>query len=716
MCELLTVPLKRGSDVDLVRPLTRWVSSNYNTTENPIDASLAVAELNQMRQNVVKLTDRGERGLLVSANYYDQISALEEKGLANELPISFKWKDAFDHSRRSSSSKRIMSLSIPNIAYEKACILFNIGALNSWIAADQDLESGEGLQKTLKRLQISAGIFDCLKDTIEATIQQHPTSDMKIDSLGVLTELMVAQAQEIVVRKAINDKMKDGIIAKLCAQCDVLFYNLAQSMQTDKGVWPPGWLTIVTKKQVFYSGLAQYHHSRLCNEQTAIGEEIARLRFAKKLFATLMQGGSTNLCNVKEWMKRTDVVLTNACKDNDCIYSDKIPDEKDLTPLGKAAVAKPSTFAPPLGNPDAPCLFDMLAPIAVIRSIALFDAKMAKLKVNEVDKLREATNSLNHVLSSLNLPAALEDAKGNELPTSLKSKASSIQHAGGTKAITSLNNALPDLANRNTAVLDECERLLMEQKGAEEQIKSQYKDDWNRKSFSQIDAHFQTILKYKKLIHNATMADNLVKDKIEAHTVFLDMLSKGTVYLEATVPSAEETNLPDLPIAQKLREQMDEVENIKAERIVLESELSSINPDMKSVFSNIFSKDGVILEEDVSLEALEREFGPLQKEMKDNINRQDALISKIRTNQVILFKENVFGSSVREEMFKQLAAAHDAYFELKGHAQEGTKFYNDLTRSLVNFQNVVKDFCFALDTEKEDMMNDLTSPIFYDAK
>jgi len=49
------------------------------------DFASSLSELNQMRQAIVKLKDRNEVGLLLTANYYDQISALEAK-IGNKGP------------------------------------------------------------------------------------------------------------------------------------------------------------------------------------------------------------------------------------------------------------------------------------------------------------------------------------------------------------------------------------------------------------------------------------------------------------------------------------------------------------------------------------------------------------------------------------------------------------------------------------------------------
>ena len=67
MTDIITVPLKRGIDVDLVRPMSRWIASTFSTADNPVDVSSSINELNKMRQIVARLSDRGEAGLLAAA-------------------------------------------------------------------------------------------------------------------------------------------------------------------------------------------------------------------------------------------------------------------------------------------------------------------------------------------------------------------------------------------------------------------------------------------------------------------------------------------------------------------------------------------------------------------------------------------------------------------------------------------------------------------------
>ena len=64
-------------------------------------------------------------------------------------------------------------------------------------------------------------------------------------------------------------------------------------------------------------------------------------------------------------------------------------------------------------------------------------------------------------LSSLNLPAALEDQSGQKVPQSVLDKAQQVQQLGGMAHIDSLIDGLPDLLLRNRETLDEVLLILV---------------------------------------------------------------------------------------------------------------------------------------------------------------------------------------------------------------------------------------------------------------
>jgi len=711
MTYLLTVPLKRGSDTDVIGPLKRWIQATFGASDTPEDIGASLASLHKMRQGVVKLTERGESGLISTSNYYDQVVALEAKIPLNEVQIVFKWKDAFD---RGGIFGGKISLSLSSIAYERVCVLFNVGAYNTGVASDQNLESTEGLQKATKMLQSAAGIFSHLKETVVGAIQTDPTPDLEPETLGVVADLMLAQAQEMVTLKAINDNMRSAIVAKLCSQCEDMYSNVMRAMQKEavRSLWDSEWLPNISGKQAIYKGLAQYHQSKVCGEKKEVGEEIARLEYAKRLLSTGIERGQPGLCGAKDWLRKVERDLTEAKKNNDFIYHERIPDERTLAAVPKAAVAKPTPLPDRLGNASAALLFDALVPVAVHQACETYETRKTEVARREVGKLKEATVLMNELLSSMNLPAALEDTKGNELPQSLKDKADSVKDAGGADTLVKLVQELPELLTRNTEILDESERLLKEEKDSDDKLRSQYKERWSRTPSDKLTATFnQNAQKYRTIINNATQADNVVKDKFQTHRDNIEAMTGGAAGLQTIVPNSAGGgggSGATLPIARTLREQMDQVEAIKNAREVIESELKNAKPEMRNVFLEAYHKDGVIPEQ-ISTESLARVFGPLQNQVEDSIKNQETLMEQVQKNYEVFTQQSGGSDNSRDEKMKQLAAAHDAYFELKGNLQEGMKFYNDLTQLLVTFQTKVNDFCFARKTEKDELLKDLTT-------
>lgn len=146
--------------------------------------------------------------------------------------------------------------------------------------------------------------------------------------------------------------------------------------------------------------------------------------------------------------------MTEVKKDNDFIYHERIPDIKSLEPIGKANVAKLLTMSQPL-NPNFKDLFEDLMPVAVHHALSSYEIRRNELVNTEISKLREMTQVLNTVLASLNLPAAIEDTSGTEVPQSLLDKASYVRQAGGIQALETAMNELPDLLQRNRDILDE---------------------------------------------------------------------------------------------------------------------------------------------------------------------------------------------------------------------------------------------------------------------
>ncbi|CAG0880578.1 unnamed protein product [Cyprideis torosa] len=713
MTDLLAVPLKKASEVSLIQPLRTIIASTFSTADKREGDQFreAIEELNTLRSNAAwKTLDKHESSLETLCRYHDQVASLEAKIPPGEVNIQFKWKDAFD---RGSLFGARLNLTIPSFSYERVCVLFNIAALQTQIAAAQNRQHDEGLKVATKYMQSASGIFNYLKGSVLAAIQREPTPDLNPDTLAALSALCLAQAQELIVFKATQDRMKSGSLAKVCAGTEELYAEALKLMQKEscKAIWEKEWLPLVAGKQGAFHGLTEMHQGAVCEQKKAIGEQISRLQFALDLLKQAQsRSGVTGF--FAEDIARIERSLQSARKDNDFIYHERVPDPKLLEPIQKMSVAKPTPMKEQLST-NFTDLFAALVPVQVIQACVQFDLRKAEIVNQEVGKVKEATQLLNGVLVSLNLPAALEDSSGQAIPQSLREKAAAVREGGGVEYLRTKMAEMPELLQRNLEILNECERLLQEEGDSDIQLRSQFGTRWTRMESAKLTEPFQNnAKKYREIVNNAMRADETVKTKFQSHESGMELLSRSEAELESQMISGGGGGSVAGQGASTLRRLMDQVDALKAEREVLESELRNATVNMRPVFVNALSQEGSIQEQAISVEKLGEVYGPLQKEVKDSLERQEQLIAEIKSAHEAFVAERGGGSGgARESQLKDLAAAHDAFVELKQNLTEGAKFYNDLTHLLLTFQNKISDFCFARKTEKEELMKDLTSSL-----
>ncbi|KAL3043907.1 hypothetical protein OYC64_003705 [Pagothenia borchgrevinki] len=712
MATFISVPLKKSSEVELVKPLSKFVTATYPAGEEQAEYLRSVEELNKLRKSALgRPLDKHESSLEILLRYYDQLCSVEPKFpfSENQLCLTFTWKDAFDKGSLFSGS---VKLALASIGYEKTCVLFNAAALASQIASEQNLDNDEGLKTAAKFYQLASGAFGHIRDTVLSALNREPTMDISPETVGTLSNIMLAQAQEVFFLKAASDKMKDAVIAKLANQA-ADYYGDAFKQCQYKDNLPKEVLPVLAAKHCIMQANAELHQSILAKQKKRFGEEIARLQHAAELVKTVATSHDEYV-SVKDLTEKINRALTAAKKDNDFIYHDRVPEVKDLEHIGKAALVKPTAITPPLSQKFAD-LFEKMVPMAVQQSMSNYGQRKAETVNRLVGTMREATNLCNGVLASLNLPAALEDLSGDSIPQSIAEKARAVVQLGGLQSIEQLIRDLPELLTRNREILDEALKMLNDEETTDNELRSKFNQRWNRTPSGDLYKPLRAEgSNFSNILDKAVQADQVVRDRYNAHCDMITLLCKPENELNAAIPSANPTKtLQGSEVVNVLRSQLAQLDEMKRERETLEGEIKAVTFDMSAVFLTSLAQDGAISEEQMSLSKLDQLYGAYNQRVQATLRTQEELLGQVQTShqEFSSLKQSNTEANQREEVLKKLASAHDSYVEISNNLREGTKFYNDLTEILLKFQNKCSDIVFARKTERDELLKDLQQSI-----
>ncbi|XP_064396654.1 programmed cell death 6-interacting protein-like isoform X2 [Halichondria panicea] len=709
---LLAVPSKSTKSVDFSQAFLRFIGNNYEDT--PSRYNEPIKEFQTLREStVVRSPDKHETGLDLIARYYDQLCAIESKLPVSEgqIRIKFSWQDAFYSGGIFGGTK---SASQPSSTYEQCCVLFNIGALQSQIAKSQNFDSDEGIKNAAKHFQGAAGTFQLLQEKVFAHLQTAPTPDLSAESTTALIQLMLGQAQETFCIKASRDKIKDAVVAKVAMQASDLYADAYSNMQVGsvKSMWDKSWLQIVVAKQLYFHAVAQHRLGKVAQADKSFGTAVARMGKAVALLQEAEKRGEGAFKGYELTASlRRDHEAVN--KDNNFIYNDLVPDFGTLEPPGKATLAKAVKFSSPSSNFQD--LFSELMPLSVNQALSTYNGKKDALVQEELDKLRAATHNINELLASKNLPAAIEDTGGNELPESLREKAEGVQVQGGLSSLEEKFYGLPELLTRNKEILTETNRILDEEEREDSELRERFKERWKRQASSQLTEPLRKeVNKFLNILDNATRADGIVKEKFENNREAMALLSRPVGEIQASLPQAgaQAAVLSGSQAVQDLRCLMEEVKTLKAEREVIERTMRDPVGDIVSKFMVSLRDLGDVDEEAISEAHLRSEYGRLQQQVIESLQKQQGLEGRIMAAATAFEQEtSAYSMSARDQKLRDLAAGYDAYMELTSNLTEGTGFYNNLTPLLVKIQTKVSDFVFARRTEKEDLLKELQKSI-----
>ncbi|AWP21722.1 putative programmed cell death 6-interacting protein [Scophthalmus maximus] len=712
MATFISVPLKKTSEVDLVKPLSKFVTAAYPASEEQAEYLRAVEELNKLRKNALgRPLDKHESSLEILLRYYDQLCAIEPKFpfSENQLCLTFTWKDAFDKGSLFGGS---VKLALASLGYEKTCVLFNAAALASQIASEQNLDNDEGLKAAAKYYQLAGGAFGHIKDTVLSALNREPTMDISPETVCTLSHIMLAQAQEVFFLKATSDKMKDALIAKLANQAADFYCDAFKQCQYKDNL-PKEVIPVLAAKHCIMQANAELHQSILAKQKKRFGEEIARLQHAADLVKNVASRYDEYV-SVKDLSDKINRALTAAKKDNDFIYHDRVPEVKDLEHICKAVLVKASPITPPLSQKFTD-LFEKMVPMAVQQSMSIYSQRKAETVNRLVGTMRETTNLCNGVLASLNLPAALEDLSGDSIPQSIAEKARSVVQLGGLQSIEQLIKDLPELLTRNREILDESLKMLDNEETTDNELRTKFNQRWNRTPSGDLYKPLRAEGgNFRDILDKAVQADQVVRDRYSAHGDMIALLCRPEDELNAAIPSANPTKtLQGSEVVNVLRSLLSQLDEMKKERETIEGEIKAVTFDMSATFLMALAQDGVLNEEQLSLSQLDQLYGAYNQRVQATVRTQEELLGQVQTShqEFSSLKQSNTEANQREEVLKKLASAHDSYVEISSNLREGTKFYNDLTEILLKFQNKCSDIVFARKTEREELLKELQQSI-----
>ncbi|PVU92149.1 hypothetical protein BB561_003997 [Smittium simulii] len=731
--DLIAIPLKQTLPSEFKKTLNMYIGQTY--AEPPEAYAEDIRILEGMREdatlNFGLFTESCISFIDRTIRYYGQLCLLFTKFPPNAT-LDFSWFNTFDSQ---------IKLTYSDLWFERASILFNIGAIYSQAATQTIDQNINSYVNAFKYLQKAAGAFQLMRTTVVPECRYELSYDMNSTTLTFLENLMLAQAQECTFSKCIASNMKNANIAKVAAAVVNLYENCLTSTKI------PSWKDHISFKIKYFEAVAQYRQANECLEAGKHGEEIARLELANDFLSHLkkMIDNDSSLSKkissqfFNSYNVLTEIVTENLNRskyDNDIIYLNLIPSISDLSPIQPFIVAK-SEIPDILQRPElyvdkeelGSALFKSLVPLVVHQAVSLYeDRKDQYVRMDILSPLDELSVECEKTLISLNIAESLEAIdKPIGIPPQIILGADQIKSEGGFLELQKMCSQLVTSYKRAISILKNAEEALQTEAIEDQNLRSSYQSQLDQidrlKSIDMNSNYRNTIIQYHSALDKASANDATIFKKLENWKNFIKLLESGRDQIMLALPSLSNSDEFSDPnhktILSRLKEYYKEIQYMQKERRDIISDLNKqvANDDISSEL--VQHVDHLFLKAKTPFIKIELEiFEPLFEDRLTNYNEYKNILEeqKIKQHELLQnLKETNLAFiatrkshplfSKRESALANLQKAIERFHEISSGLNEGSEFYANLILKLEELKNNCVDFCMARNIEALEFLS-----------
>ncbi|KAK9820581.1 hypothetical protein WJX72_011897 [[Myrmecia] bisecta] len=707
---LLAVHCKKTDSLDLKTPIWNYIASTYSD-QQANDASDDLAVVQQLRGEVVGLTGSLQQLRDTLSKYFRALALMETRfPISKErehVMVSFTWYDSIRPTKRTEQY---------SIHFEKAAVLFNVGAVLSQQAIACDRSSDQGIKDAARRFQEAAGVFAYLRDVVSLKVEAPRPVDISPECAGMLEKLCLAQAQECTFEKARMDKKNPALLARLCKQVAVFYDDVLRALNQFplNQHFDKSWTLHVSVKAVLYAAEAEIQAAAGLHAQEEIAPEIARLKEAQRVLLPIKKDVKQCSKELNDGFKRSeDLLIANLAKaerENSTVYLQRIPNFADLPAVLGASLVK--SIPPPDLDASTEDLFGSVIPDTSAKALSKYSELVDEVYRTQMDKLAAASDEARIKLREWELPEclqALEAGSANALPDALRAELEDLEEHGGVRHLQDLGAQIKDLRNVAVEELGKVEGDLEREAREDGELREKYGARWNRPASTALNSTMrEKVAGYRANLAAAGESDGRLEQRLVQNTPGFAALSLDAAVQQMPRLQAPMVSMGDVEpsvVVTTLRQGLEALNQLSTERAGLEEALKvEKNKDniLPKIMASTSNYDALFKEE-------LKKYAPLQASIEENVQRQAQLLDVIGKNQAAY--RHAFGYPEWRAACEAGAAGMRGklalYKEVRENMSEGLRFYMSLQEAIATLQQQTGDYCLTRRLQRDDMLEDI---------